>query len=402
MQPCETIEAPKVENRPQSAPASSPRLLEQLRHTLRVRHYSLRTEQTYIHWVVRFVRFHGLRHPREMGAPEINAFLTHLAVHDNVTAGTQNQALSSLVFLYRRVLGRDPGDLGDVIRAKRPQRLPVILSPCEVQRIMEQLTGTCRIMCVLLYGAGLRIMELVRLRIKDVDFDYRRLCVRDGKGGKDRYTILPECLEEWLRLQIGRVLELHRADLAAGYGTVHLPHALGRKYPNAERQPCWQYLFPARELSIDPRSGRRQRHHAGEACIQRAVREAARSAGVLKPVHPHLLRHAFATHLLQQGYDLRTVQTLLGHTDLRTTMIYTHVLPNGPLGVVSPADAPKPGTDVALLLRQMAVMMQKLAPMAAALPEPLAISGQGPAAGAPACSRPLLGAGPAPAGGSAT
>ena len=223
-------------------------------------------------------------------------------------------------------------------------------------------------MCLLLYGAGLRIMELVRLRIKDVDFDYHRLCVRDGKGGKDRYTILPECIEEGLRQQIARVLELHQADLKAGFGTVYMPYALGRKYPNAEREPCWQYLFPAKDISTDPRSGRRQRHHAGEGCIQRAVREAARTAGVLKPVHPHSFRHAFATHLLQHGYDLRTVQTLLGHTDLRTTMIYTHVLPNGPLGVASPADTPAPGTDVGLLLRQMAVMMQKLAPMAAALP----------------------------------
>jgi len=310
-----------------------------------------------------------VRHPRDMGAPEINAFLTHLAVHDNVSASTQNQALSSVVFLYRHVIKRDPGDFGDVVRAKRPQRLPVILSPREVQRILEQLDGTVRLMCLLLYGAGLRIMELVRLRIKDVDFDYHRLCVRDGKGGKDRYTLLPECIEAGLRHQIARVLELHQADLKDGFGTVYMPYALGRKYPNAERQPCWQYLFPAKAISTDPRSGRQQRHHAGDGCIQRAVRQAAQTAGVLKPVHPHCFRHAFATHLLQQGYDPRTVQTLLGHTDLRTTMIYTHVLPNGPLGVASPADTPEPGTDIGLMLRQMTVMMKKLAPMAANLPD---------------------------------
>ena len=348
----------------------TPRLLDQVRNEIRLRHYSIRTEQTYTHWIVRFVRFHDLRHPRDMGAPEINAFLTHLAVHDNVTATTQNQALSALVFLYRHVFKREPGNFGEVVHAKRSQRLPVILSPGDVQRTMEHLTGTVRLMCLLLYGAGLRIMELVRLRIKDVDFDYHRLCVRDGKGGKDRYTILPECIEEGLRCQIARVLELHQADLKAGFGTVHMPFALGRKYPNAERQPCWQYLFPAKGISTDPRTGRRQRHHAGDGCIQRAVRDAARAAGVLKPVHPHSFRHAFATHLLQHGYDLRTVQTLLGHTDVRTTMIYTHVLPNGPLGVTSPADTPEPGTDVGLMLRQMAVMMKKLAPMAAALPSP--------------------------------
>ena len=344
------------------------KLLDQLRNEIRVRHYSIRTEQTYVDWVVRFVRFHNLRHPQEMGPAEINRFLSHLACDANVAAGTQNQALSALVFLYKHVLKKEPGHFGEIVRAKRPQRLPVILSPNEVQRIMERLSGTYRLMCILLYGAGLRIMELVRLRLKDVDFDYHRLCVRDGKGSKDRFTILPECVEEGLRHQIRRVLDLHQADLKAGFGTVYLPFALARKYPSAEREPGWQYLFPARDLSTDPRSGRRQRHHTGEACVQRAVREAARAAAVLKLVHPHSFRHAFATHLLQRGYDLRTVQVLLGHTDLRTTMIYTHVLPNGPLGVASPADTPEPGTDVGLMLRQMETLMRKLAPLAANVP----------------------------------
>ncbi len=344
--------------------AQGPRLLDRLRDAVRVRHYGLRTEKTYAHWVCRYVRYHNLRHPLDMGAPEINAFLTHLARDLDVSASTQNQALCALMFLYRKVLQRDPGDLGEVIRAKRPQRLPVILSPQEVQRILERLTGTYRLMALVLYGGGLRIMELVRLRLKDVDFDYHRLCVRDGKGAKDRFTILPTCVEEALRHQIDRVLDLHRTDLQAGFGTVYLPHALARKYPAAERDPGWQYLFPARELSVDPRSGRRQRHHAGEACIQRAVREAARTASVLKPVHAHAFRHAFATHLLQRGYDVRSVQVLLGHTDLRTTMIYTHVLPTGPLGVASPADTPEAGTDVGLMLRQMETLMRKLAPLA--------------------------------------
>jgi integron integrase len=276
--------------------------------------------------------------------------------------------ISAIVFLYRHVLRKEPGDFGDVVRAKRGQKLPVILSPGEMQRILGGLTGTFHLMGMLLYGCGLRIMELVRLRLKDVDFDYHRLCVREGKGMKDRFTILPDCVEEPLRQQIARVLELHQADLKAGFGTVYLPHALARKYPTSEREPGWQYLFPAKDLSTDPRSGRRQRHHAGEACVQRAVREAARGAGVLKPVHAHAFRHAFATHLLQRGYDLRTVQVLLGHTDVRTTTIYTHVLPTGPIGVTSPADTPEPGTDVGLMLRQMDTLMKKLAPLAAGLP----------------------------------
>ena len=342
-------------------------LLDQLRDEIRVRHYGLRTEKTYAHWVCRYARYHNLRHPNEMGAEEINAFLTHLARDLNVSASTQNQALSAIVFLYRYVLRRDIGDLGDVVRAKRSVKLPVILSPGEVQRIMDRLGEPYRLMCTLLYGGGLRLMELVRLRLKDIDFDYHRLCVRDGKGGKDRFTLLPECVEQPLRNQIARVLSLHQADLRAGFGTVYLPHALARKYPSAERAPGWQYLFPAKDISLDPRSGRSQRHHIDEALVQRAVREAARTAGLLKPVHPHLLRHAFATHLLHRGYDIRTVQTLLGHTDVRTTTIYTHVLPNGPLGVASPADTPEPGTDVGLMLRQIEVLMRKLAPLAASV-----------------------------------
>ena len=379
---------PTVAPTPEPSP-QPPRLLDRLRDSLRVRHYGLRTEKTYAHWVCRYVRFHKLRHPLHMGAPEINAFLTHLARDLNVSANTQNQALCALVYLYRNVLNKEPGDFKEFIRAKRPQRVPVILSANEVQRILERLTGTYHLMCLLLYGGGLRIMELVRLRLKDVDFDYHRLCVRDGKGAKDRFTILPGCVEEPLRRQIARVLDLHRTDLKAGFGTVHMPNALARKYPSAEREPGWQYLFPAKEISTDPRTGRRQRHHAGESCVQRAVREAARTASVLKPVHAHCFRHAFATHLLERGYDLRSVQVLLGHTDVRTTMIYTHVLPTGPLGVTSPADTPAPGTDVGLMLRQMETLMQKLAPLAAKMPaQPDSQAACGPGSRPQATKRP--------------
>jgi len=283
-------------------PPRSPRLLDRLQDALRVRHYGLRTEKTYAHWVCRYVRYHNLRHPLDMGAPEINAFLTHLARDLNVSAGTQNQALCALVFLYRHVLNREPGDFKDVIRAKRPQKVPVILSASEMQRILERLRGTYHTMCMLLYGGGLRIMELVRLRLKDVDFDYHRLCVRDGKGAKDRFTILPGCVEEPLRRQIARVLELHQSDLKAGFGSVYLPHALARKYPSAERESGWQYLFPAKEISTDPRTGRRQRHHAGESCVQHAVREAARTAGVLKPVHAHAFRHYAECRIMPSGW----------------------------------------------------------------------------------------------------
>jgi len=311
-------------------------LLDQLRAQVRVRHYSIRTEKTYCDWVIRYCRYHKLRHPAEMGAPEINAFLTHLAVEGDVAASTQNQALSALVFLYKRVLEVDVGDLGKVIRAKRPKKLPVVLSLDEAARLLAHLSGVHRIMGELMYATGMRIIELVRLRVKDIDFERHQITIRDGKGEKDRTAPLPPELVSDLRRQIARVEILHQKDLAAGYGTVHLPHALARKYPNAEREWCWQYIFPSRVYSTDPRSGKVQRHHVYESVMQKAVRDATRAAGIPKMVHVHSLRHSFATHLLEEGHDIRTVQELLGHNDVRTTQIYTHVTQDGPQAIRTP------------------------------------------------------------------
>jgi integron integrase len=313
------------------------KLLDQLREVLRLKHYSYRTEQAYVDWVRRFILFHDKRHPAEMGAPEIQAFLAHLAVEGNVSASTQNQALSALLFLYREVLHKeiDPVLLPS---AKRPQRLPTVLTRDEVRRLLNYLDGVYKLMAQLLYGSGLRLMECVRLRIQDVDFEYRTITVRDGKGEKDRIVPLPETVIPELRRQIERVRLLHEEDLAAGYGEVYLPDALERKYPNAAREFIWQYLFPAAQHSVDPRSGKVRRHHIDPSGLQRAVKQAAREAGIPKRVTPHTLRHSFATHLLQAGYDIRTVQELLGHKDVRTTMIYTHVLQRGGLAVRSPLD----------------------------------------------------------------
>jgi integron integrase len=320
------------------APAGAPRLLDQLRNEIRLRHYSIRTEQAYSDWVIRYVRFHGLRHPSEMGAPEINAFLTHLAVESNVAASTQNQALCALVFLYTAVLNLDVGDLGEIVRAKRPVRLPVVMTEGETERLFAQLRGTHKLMALLMYGAGLRIIEVIRLRVKDIDFEQPAIIVRDGKGEKDRAVPLPRNTVEALQAQIAKVRALHDQDLKNGYGTVYLPYALERKYPNANREFHWQYVFPSPVLSVDPRSGRRQRHHVFENVLQAAIREARRAAGIQKDVHSHTLRHSFATHLLAAGTDIRSIQQLLGHCDLKTTMIYTHIMKTGPLGVVSPAD----------------------------------------------------------------
>jgi integron integrase len=321
-----------------AARTPGPRLLDRVRERLRVKHYSIRTEEQYVSWIRRYVLFHGKRHPREMGEREVEAFLTHLAVAGNVSASTQNQAKAALLFLYAQVLGVELGWLGGVTTAKSARRLPVVLTEEEVRALLAQLKGVHWLLATLLYGAGLRLMEAVRLRVKDIDFARREIVVRDGKGGKDRVTVLPAKLVEPLRQQLARARELHSSDCLAGYGEVYLPFALARKYPRAPREWGWQYAFPATMLSVDPRSGRMRRHHFDEQAVQRAVKDAVRRAGIVKPASPHTLRHSFATHLLQAGYDIRTVQELLGHADVKTTMIYTHVLNRGGRGVLSPVD----------------------------------------------------------------
>jgi integron integrase len=313
-------------------------LLDRVRERLRVKHYSIRTEEQYVSWIRRYVLFHGKRHPREMGEREVEAFLTHLAVAGNVSASTQNQAKAALLFLYAQVLGVELGWLEGVTTAKSVRRLPVVLTEEEVRALLAQLKGLHWLIASLLYGAGLRLMEAIRLRVKDIDFARREIVVRDGKGGKDRVTVLPAKFVEPLRQQLARARELHSSDCLAGYGEVYVPFALARKYPRAPREWSWQYAFPATVLSEDPRSGRMRRHHFDEQAVQRAVKEAVRRAGIVKPASPHTLRHSFATHLLQAGYDIRTVQELLGHADVKTTMVYTHVLNRGGRGVLSPMD----------------------------------------------------------------
>ena len=315
------------------------RLLEQLSDRIRVKHYSIRTEQAYSDWVRRFILFHGKRHPREMGAKEVEAFLTHLAVAGRVSASTQNQAKSALLFLYKEVLETELPWLDEVESAKATKRLPVVLTPAEVQRLLAPIEGTVGLILRLLYGTGMRIMECLRLRVKDVDFARSEILVREGKGFKDRVTMLPEKLLAPLSEHLARVKTLHEADLADGFGEVYLPWALERKYPNAAREWAWQYVFVAAKRSVDPRSGAVRRHHVGAQSIQRAMRDALRHAGISKPATPHTLRHSFATSLLESGYDIRTVQELLGHADVSTTMIYTHVLRRGGRGVRSPFDA---------------------------------------------------------------
>ena len=316
-----------------------PRLLEQVRNAIRRRHYSPRTEETYVHWIKRFIYFHGKRHPREMAAPEVTAYLNHLARDREVAAATQNQALSALLFLYKEVLEQPLPWLDDLERARRPARVPAVLTPPEVQRLLSHLEGTRWLMASLLYGAGLRLRECLKLRVKDVDFDYRQVVVRDGKGGKDRVTMLPEAVIEPLKRHLDRVKALHDRDLAEGYGDVELPDALQRKYPRMGYEWAWKFVFPSRQRSIDPRTGVIRRHHVYENYLIRAVKHAVRAAGVSKHVSCHTLRHSFATHLLESGYDIRTVQELLGHKDVSTTMIYTHVLNKGGRGVKSPLDS---------------------------------------------------------------
>lgn len=326
------------ENPSSVALASPPRLLDQVRARIRFKHYSIRTEQTYVDWIKRFVRHFGKRHPREMGADEVQAFLSSLAVEGRVAASTQNQAKSALLFLYKEVLGVDLPWLNQVEAAKTSRRLPVVLSQGEVAAVLSTMKGTTGLVARLLYGTGMRVMEGLRLRVKDVDFGRGEILVRDGKGAKDRVTMLPARLSLELREHLVRVRELHGRDLATGHGEVLLPYALDRKYPSAGREWGWQYVFPSTNLSVDPRSGVVRRHHIMDQAVQRAIRQAVREAGIAKPATPHTLRHSFATHLLESGYDIRTVQELLGHSDVSTTMIYTHVLNRGGRGVASPLD----------------------------------------------------------------
>jgi len=316
----------------------APKLLDQVRERIRVRHYSLRTEDAYLHWIRRFIFFHGKRHPREMGGPEVEAFLSHLATEGRVAASTQNQALSALLFLYRDVLKVELPWLDGVVRAKRSQRVPVVLTENEVRGLLARLDGTKWLVASLLYGTGMRLLEGLRLRVKDVDLERKEITVRDGKGAKDRRTMLSDQLLEPLGTHLAKVRALHEQDLVGGFGDVHLPFALARKYPKAGRSWPWQYVFPSGRRSADPLDGVIRRHHLDEKIIQRAVSAAGRAAGIAKPVSPHVLRHSFATHVLAAGYDIRTVQELLGHSDVSTTMIYTHVLNKGGRGVTSPLD----------------------------------------------------------------
>ena len=321
---------------PSSLPA--PKLLDQVRGKIRLKHYSIRTEQAYVDWIKRFILHFDKQHPRDLGAAEVEQFLTWLAVQGKVSASTQNQAKSALLFLYKQVLEVELPWLDNVEQAKVPKRLPVVLTREEVQKVLVALQGTHWLVASLLYGAGLRILEALRLRVKDVDFSRKEILVRDGKGFKDRVTMLPQSLIAPLQAHLVRVEALHEQDLQAGYGAVYLPYALERKYPAAPREWGWQYVFPSANLSTDPGSGEVRRHHVQDQAVQRAVKQAARKADLPKPVTPHTFRHSFATHLLEGGYDIRTVQELLGHSDVSTTMIYTHVLNKGGRGVASPLD----------------------------------------------------------------
>lgn len=316
------------------------KLLDRIRDAVRTRHYSIRTEDAYVTWAKRFILFHGKKHPSAMGAEEINVFLTHLAVDRNVSASTQNQALSAILFLYREVLGEKVGWITEIVKASRPQRLPVVFTREEVVEILRRMSGVERLAAELLYGTGLRVIEAMRLRVKDVEFGRHEILVRDGKGRKDRHTMLPRSLGEGLQAQMAKARVLHDEDLGRGLGSVYLPYALERKYPRASKEWGWQYVFPASRVSYDPRTGVRRRHHLDERLVQRSFAASQRVAGIAKMGTVHSLRHSFATHLLEDGYDIRTVQELLGHSDVKTTMIYTHVLNQaGGRGVRSPLDA---------------------------------------------------------------
>ena len=319
-------------------PPPAPRLLDGMRERIRYRHYSLRTERAYCRWVVRFIHFHGMRHPRELDAGHVTAFLSTLANRGRVAAATQNQALAAILFLYREVLGMQLAWMDDIVRAKRPKRLPTVLHRDEVKAILESLEGLHSLIARLMYGTGMRVTECISLRIKDVDLALRQIVVREGKGGKDRVTMVPESLLSELAAQFDRSREVWHADRERNVPGVELPFAYERKNPGAGRSWSWHWLFPQDHLSIDPRTGIRRRHHIYDQTFQRSLKRAAAKAGIAKPVSSHTLRHSFATHLMEAGYDIRTVQELLGHKDVSTTMIYTHVLNRGGRGVVSPLD----------------------------------------------------------------
>jgi integron integrase len=320
------------------AEAAKPRLLDQLRGAVRVRHYSYRTEEQYVFWVRRYILFHGKRHPLEMGAVEVEAFLSSLAVHGNVAAATQNQALAALLFLYRHVLKQDLPWLNNVVRARKPRRLPVVLTRDETRALLAQLSGVYWLIGTLLYGGGLRLMECLRLRVQDLDFDRGQIMVRNGKGGKDRVTVLPALVVPPLQVHLDSVRERHRLAIQGGFGGVELSPAVVHKNPGAALEWSWQYVFPALDASRDPRTGIRRRHHVMESSVQRQMRSAVRRSGISKPANCHTLRHCFATHMLERGYDIRTVQELLGHANVATTQLYTHLLGKGASGVSSPAD----------------------------------------------------------------
>lgn len=327
-----------VMNSSTSSSEKKPKLLQQVRDTLRAKHYSYKTEKAYVHWIKRFILFHNKRHPTEMGEKEIREFINHLAVKENVSASTQNQALCAIIFLYKHVLKKDIGDLGEIVWAKKPRRIPVVFTKKEAKAVLDHLTGRNWIMANLLYGAGLRLSECLQLRVKDIDFEYNQITVRNSKGNKDRVTVLPEIIKKPLLEHLKRVKKLHEEDLQNGFGAVYLPYALERKYPNAAKEWGWQYVFPATQISKDPITGIRRRHHIYETVLQKAVKQAIQKAGISKHASCHTFRHSFATHLIQDGHDIRTVQELMGHEDISTTQIYTHVIKKGGLGVTSPAD----------------------------------------------------------------
>jgi len=315
-----------------------PRLLDQVRHSLRVRHYSMRTQESYIQWIKRFILYHKKRHPNEMGKIEVEDFLTHLAVNRHVSASTQNQALSAILYLYKHVLEQEIEWIENVVRAKRPKYLPTVLSASEVKSLINELDGTYKLIAQLLYGAGLRLMEVMRLRVQDINFEYRQILIRSGKGNKDRVSVLPEHVIDDLKAHILKARALHNKDLEDGFGEVYLPYALNKKYPNAGKEWRWQYIFPSTKLSIDPESGKTRRHHLYERNLTRAVKKAVNSLDINRKVSSHTFRHCFATHLLENGSDIRTVQELLGHKDVKTTQIYTHVMQKGASAVKSPLD----------------------------------------------------------------